>query len=201
MSIVTCLTYAFSHNRFCFLLADPHYNKISHQTPSPICLLTTVFLLHACLVIEWSRSEADLRHAHAPYRGRSRTPDLGLSRRRPSSPGYMDLPSPSRYQRTIYLHTDHAPRPRYDWEGRFACSNCGHHFDRSSGGNLLIYVDLKVLWQSPRGGYVIPGTSGGDVVCMFLCTYFINQNSSLVLNTKSFVFPSLTISVLQCKNL
>eukprot|EP00105_Crassostrea_gigas_P023634 XP_011443547.1 PREDICTED: uncharacterized protein LOC105339627 isoform X3 [Crassostrea gigas] len=101
---------------------------------------------------EWSRSEADLRHAHAPYRGRSRTPDLGLSRRRPSSPGYMDLPSPSRYQRTIYLHTDHAPRPRYDWEGRFACSNCGHHFDRSSGEEPI--PQTSTLLESSHTDYL-----------------------------------------------
>ncbi|XP_048768039.2 microtubule-associated protein futsch-like isoform X5 [Ostrea edulis] len=80
---------------------------------------------------EWSRSEADLRHAHYPYRGRSRTPDPGLSRRRSPSPGYMDLPSTSSYQRTNF-HYDHTPRPRYDWDGRFACSYCGHHFGHGS---------------------------------------------------------------------
>ncbi|XP_022292459.2 uncharacterized protein LOC111103465 isoform X4 [Crassostrea virginica] len=80
---------------------------------------------------EWSRSEADLRHAHSPYRGRSRTPDPGRSRRRPPSPGYMELPSPSSYRRTNY-HSDFTPRPCYDWDGRFACSYCGHHFDTGS---------------------------------------------------------------------
>ncbi|XP_062567989.1 uncharacterized protein LOC134230238 isoform X3 [Saccostrea cucullata] len=62
---------------------------------------------------EWSRSEADLRHAHFTYRGRSRTPDPRMSGRRSPSPGYMDLPSTSNYQRTTY-HFDHTPRPRLD---------------------------------------------------------------------------------------
>lgn len=155
-----------------------------------LCLLTNVFLLHACLVIEWSRSEADLRHAHSTYRGRSRTPDPGRSRRRPPSPGYMDLPSPSSYRRTNY-HSDFTPRPCYDWDGRFACSYCGHHFDTGSRrGNLLIYVDLEVLWHCLHGDW-FPGTSGGDVVCMLSLYTYINQDSPSTLTSSVSLFKSL----------